>query len=427
MVHHPLEWFKNRREAGNFIKSRSKLLLTGHEHLPELVLKAWSGEFQQVHIASGAVNPPEETNLHHFSYNWIELYSRRVNGSAVLGIRVIPRIWNNNSTKFDTDHSQTGKKADWTIELPLPPAKPQTEDDEHRLEASKSAPTSPTDFKDDDSLTRFRFWRFQDRKKRQDILQKLGVLPVPLDGAHAPFHLENLAFEKALKTAATELNVALGPPSENPIVSYPNSDPSAIEREIALHSGATKPSYLDAKALEILSEDFRHAGYLRTNQTITIAIRELKQEGRQIILVFSADLIPMEGPATVFAPKVKAPKNTQLMEYEYLLGRRRFDEFAQGATETIHEKVKDKLTIKYGIQNGAEIDISDEHVWPGPVTDFAIRFKRKAHYRFEVFKGVMPIEKEPLSKKLTEAYEVFTGTAVSVMAQRIWWRLTSAH
>jgi hypothetical protein len=177
---------------------------------------------------------------------------------------------------------------------------------------------------------------------------------------------------------------------------YPNSDPSAIEREIGLHSGATKPSYLDAKALEILSEDFRHAGYLRTNQTMTVAIRESKQEGRQIVLVFSADLIPIEGPATVFAPKVKAPKNTHLVDYEYLLGRRRLDENAQGAPETIHEKVKDQLKIKYAIQNGAEIDIADDHVWPGPVTDYVIRFKRKAHYRFEVFKRIMPIEKEPV-------------------------------
>lgn len=427
MVHHPLEWFKNRQHAASFINSRSKLLLTGHEHFSELVLKAWSGEVQQLHIAAGAVNPPEETSLHHFSYNWIELYSRRIDGGAALRVRVIPRIWNNKTAKFDTDYSQTGKAADWTIELPLPAAKPHAKDDEQRLEPFKSTPTAPTDFKDDDSLTRFRFWRFQDRKRRQDILQKLGALPAPLDGAVVPFYLENLAFENALKTSETELNVALGPPSDNPIVSYPKSNPSAIEREMGLHSGATKPSYLDAHALEVLSEDFRRAGYLRTNQTITAAIRESKQEGRQIILVFSADLIPIEGPATVFAPKAEAPKNTQLLDYEYLLGKKRFDKTARGTPETIHGKVKDRLTIKYGILNGAEVGICDDHVWPSPVTDYIIRFKRKARYRFEVFKGPMPIEKEPLLRKLTDKYEEFTGMAVSVMAQRIWWRLTSAH
>lgn len=91
MVHHPLDWFKNKQEASGYFKSRSKLLLTGHEHLVEFVLKVWNGDFQQVHVAAGAVNPPSATSIHQFAYNWIELSRHETKSSQSLVVRIVPR------------------------------------------------------------------------------------------------------------------------------------------------------------------------------------------------------------------------------------------------------------------------------------------------------------------------------------------------
>ncbi|MEZ6064148.1 MAG: hypothetical protein R3B90_00225 [Planctomycetaceae bacterium] len=71
MIHHPLSWFRDKAKAKPYLH-RAPVLLFGHEHTQgfEKVVNQYGQE--QLHVFSGAVNPPEGSQEYPFRYNWLE-------------------------------------------------------------------------------------------------------------------------------------------------------------------------------------------------------------------------------------------------------------------------------------------------------------------------------------------------------------------
>ena len=103
MVHHPLYWFRNQEEVENYLK-RARVVLVGHEHQPKIyVMEHEAG--RTLWIYAGSTNPPENTELYTYRYNWIEFKQCTQNGELTLEVKVQPRVWNPKETKFDLDHN----------------------------------------------------------------------------------------------------------------------------------------------------------------------------------------------------------------------------------------------------------------------------------------------------------------------------------
>lgn len=212
LVHHPLEWFMDQDRASKYIHSRARILITGHEHYPNVEVVTRDGGWQQVVVASGAVNPPEAGGEIKYTYNWLEFDWRHEAGRLVLAVTIYPRVWSSRSTRFMPDYERTGGAQCRLLKLdcgPVPldlhaPAAasqvvqvPALEPQEAEVVVVPITPPLPPTVPDGEAYEelRFLFWRHLDRATRQRVLVELGVLHA---GSGAlPSAFERSAFERA--------------------------------------------------------------------------------------------------------------------------------------------------------------------------------------------------------------------------------------
>lgn len=289
---------------------------------------------------------------------------------------------------------------------------------EDRPHSSIAGTSSPIDFKDPISQLRFTFWRHRSREQRLGILQELNLLSPSYPDATFSFFLVQQAFETALDKKFLQLIKAIGPPSSKQFDMYRRADPAEIEREVGQHNA------LDPEAVRVVSDNSLPAGYYRANQSITISFVEADSKGTLLELSYSADLIPNGEYASGFAPEVRAPKNATCDKYEYLIDGKRKKMFEDW---TIYTKSQDSLTFQYRIQSEGEIDFSDDHVWPSPVINYVIRFRRKSGYKLEVFKTLSSGELEALQRTSGQEFDEFFSSGVSRAAERIIWHLSRVN
>jgi predicted phosphodiesterase len=212
LVHHPLDWFKDQHRARNSIHSRARVLITGHEHYPNVEVIYRDGGHQQIVVASGAVNPPEAGGDFKYTYNWLEFDWQHDAGRLVLAVTVYPRVWSTRTTRFMPDFERTDGAQCRLLKLdcgPVPfdrnaPAAasqvvqvPALEPQEAEVVVMPITPPLPPTVLDGEAYEelRFLFWRHLDRATRQRVLVDLGVLHA---GAGAlPSAFERSAFERA--------------------------------------------------------------------------------------------------------------------------------------------------------------------------------------------------------------------------------------
>ncbi|WP_083411850.1 metallophosphoesterase [Janthinobacterium sp. 1_2014MBL_MicDiv] len=192
MMHHPLSWYKDCAEITPYINSRARVLLTGHEHAPALKKIVYDDGWEQLHIAAGALNPPRQSTGYTFSYSWIEFSHGFEEGSEVINVTVYPRIWTS-STRFGPDREKTGGENSVRIQLKVSPPKAVAtasavgarlenpipvqyeHEEEVAMPTNEPLPNRVLDQEAFDTL-RFLFWRYFERKTRQQVLVNLGLL-----------------------------------------------------------------------------------------------------------------------------------------------------------------------------------------------------------------------------------------------------------
>lgn len=104
LMHHPLEWLKDKSSAKTYFNSRAKVIICGHEHQAAITVSTHAQKFEQLVIDSGATNPPKTEAGYGYTYNWIEFHlSTTKELGSTLVVHIFPRIWNTSDTRFDAD------------------------------------------------------------------------------------------------------------------------------------------------------------------------------------------------------------------------------------------------------------------------------------------------------------------------------------
>lgn len=218
MVHHPLEWFRDSVDAKRFLHSRARMLMFGHEHVPE-INKTTNLQTERLDIFSGATNPPEREAPYRHAYNWIEVESRVEDTSVKLHVTVFPRAWIPDRTRFDADLARLSGDRSRRFDIACAGVVPRTTPAlpergvgiagasgvATSLAATSSSADNPNPkgasmnpTEDDAGLAKLKlfFWRDLDWRQRLTVLVQADILP-PTADKPVPQTLEDLAIERA--------------------------------------------------------------------------------------------------------------------------------------------------------------------------------------------------------------------------------------
>lgn len=201
LMHHPLTWFMDKAKAKPYLH-RAPILLFGHEHTQGFEKVENQYGQTQLHVFSGAVNPPEGSPEYPFRYNWLEFRLVGEPGARRLSLSLWPKVWSFQETKYVLDRQGLGEKPLHTFDVPCPKFRPEI--------AAVSVPNSPgpdescerprevTMQEPDRDFERLKyyFWTYLDWQERVKALASLDVLPKTTTQPQ-PQTLEHLALKAA--------------------------------------------------------------------------------------------------------------------------------------------------------------------------------------------------------------------------------------
>ena len=103
LMHHPLNWFKDSNDARDYLRSRARVVISGHEHNPKVVIDEVEDDCTMMMLAAGATVPFKSDETYTFTYNVIE-FSWDEEQDA-LAVTIHPRAWNPRRTRFESDET----------------------------------------------------------------------------------------------------------------------------------------------------------------------------------------------------------------------------------------------------------------------------------------------------------------------------------
>jgi hypothetical protein len=231
MIHHPLTWFIDKNKAKTYLH-RAPILLFGHEHTQgfEKVENQY-GQIQ-LHVFSGAVNPPEGSQEYPFRYNWLEFRVIGEPHARRLSLSLWPKVWSFQETKYVLDRQSLGEKQFHIFDVPCSKFEPEV--------ATTGAVSGPTaDIKSceppeeetmheaDRNFERLKyyFWTYLGWQERVKALACLDVLPATITQPQ-PQTLEHLALRAAQQKGRLrelwDMTMAHVPPEEQAPNPYTN-------------------------------------------------------------------------------------------------------------------------------------------------------------------------------------------------------------
>lgn len=109
LIHHPLHWYKDNADATRYLKSRVRVLISGHEHDPKAHVETIEEDCDLLMLAAGATVPFKSNDVYTFTYNVIE-FDWDADQDA-LAVTIHPRAWNPKRTCFEADDKRLGGKS----------------------------------------------------------------------------------------------------------------------------------------------------------------------------------------------------------------------------------------------------------------------------------------------------------------------------
>lgn len=106
LVHHPLNWYKDAEEVRQYVRSRARVFISGHEHDPKVAMDRVDDGCDVMMLAAGAAVPGRSDDPYIYTYNVIEL-DWDANDDA-LTVTLHPRIWSATKTCFEADEKRLG-------------------------------------------------------------------------------------------------------------------------------------------------------------------------------------------------------------------------------------------------------------------------------------------------------------------------------
>lgn len=108
LVHHPLNWYKDQVDVQDYIRSRARVFVSGHEHNPKVSVDNVEPGCDVMMLAAGATVPFKSDGVFTFTYNIIEFdWDADIDG---LSVTMHPRAWNAQRTCFEADEDRLGGK-----------------------------------------------------------------------------------------------------------------------------------------------------------------------------------------------------------------------------------------------------------------------------------------------------------------------------
>jgi len=101
ICHHPLPWLRDSDEARQYVRSRARVFISGHEHTPQIAVDPIRAGCDLLTIAAGATIPPVADDEFTFTYNVLEFDWDQVSDSLVVTIH--PRVWSRTETAFEAN------------------------------------------------------------------------------------------------------------------------------------------------------------------------------------------------------------------------------------------------------------------------------------------------------------------------------------
>ena len=203
LVHHPLNWYKDQDQVRDYIRSRARIFISGHEHDPKVSVDNVEPGCDVMMIAAGATIPFKSDGAYTFTYNVIEFdWDAEIDG---LLVTMHPRAWNAQHTRFEADIKRLGGKTpNFRLACPFfrngdPPVAHTMDqpidasiDDESAysvpptiemipMESLKGGPQSMTPMAEGYETARLRFFRDLLEGERLHILLELDALSENFD------------------------------------------------------------------------------------------------------------------------------------------------------------------------------------------------------------------------------------------------------
>lgn len=108
LIHHPLNWFKDNKDAARYLQSRARMMISGHEHEPKVHIEPVEDGTDFMMLSAGATVPFKSDDRYTFTYNIIEFDWD--SEQDALTVTVHPRAWNPLRTCFEADEKRLGGK-----------------------------------------------------------------------------------------------------------------------------------------------------------------------------------------------------------------------------------------------------------------------------------------------------------------------------
>ncbi|GGE98245.1 metallophosphoesterase [Sphingomonas prati] len=106
LVHHPLNWYKDEADVRDYVRSRARVFISGHEHNPKVHIDEVDNGCDVMMLAAGAAVPFKSNDIYTYTYNVIEFDWDDATDSLVVTMH--PRAWNPRSKVFEADHKRLG-------------------------------------------------------------------------------------------------------------------------------------------------------------------------------------------------------------------------------------------------------------------------------------------------------------------------------
>lgn len=196
LMHHPIQWLRDKQEAERYLNSRAKVLIYGHEHVQSLEKKQTGNGHERLVLGSGAVTPEHASDPYVYRFNLLKFEHVTSGSSHSLAVTVYPRIWSRNETKFKPDWDALNGEESVTFTLKssqfgLPPLTGAAARAARAVSPLQTAlPCPPA------TILRHVFWRHLDWRKRINVLVQIGTLP-PAPEVPLPQHVEADAIARA--------------------------------------------------------------------------------------------------------------------------------------------------------------------------------------------------------------------------------------
>ena len=108
LCHHPLHWHKDAEDVRQYVRSRARVFISGHEHDPKVSIDEVGDGCDVMMLAAGAAVPFKSDDVYTYTYNIIQFdWDDRADALAVT---MHPRAWNPARTCFVADESRLGGK-----------------------------------------------------------------------------------------------------------------------------------------------------------------------------------------------------------------------------------------------------------------------------------------------------------------------------